>query len=148
MEVAMQGIEAALQGTLSRDPELKTSAAGKPWCRVSIAVLIDGATTWVSVAAFGEEAQRLCASAKKGMTLYAEGSLKPSSWEGRDGVKRSGLELAAWRIRVIGVSALGENKPKRPKAPRRDEQPAANGQTTSAQRDWQRPPAGDEQIPF
>jgi single-strand DNA-binding protein len=142
----MQGIEAALQGTLGRNPELKSSQAGKPWTRVSVAVQIDGETTWVSIAAFGEEAQRLCASAKKGMKIYAEGSLKTSSWESRDGATRNGLELAAWRVRVIGVGALGENKPKRPKAPLREARLPTNGHVSDAARDWQRPL--DEQIPF
>jgi single-stranded DNA-binding protein len=55
-------IETAFIGRLGQDPELKTSAAGKPWARLSVAVGMGDETQWVSVAVFGEAAERLCAA--------------------------------------------------------------------------------------
>jgi hypothetical protein len=66
-------------------------------------------TSWVSVACFGEVAEKLCATAKKGMKIYAEGSLKLGEWTDRAGEKRVGLQLAAWRAQVVGAGALGKN---------------------------------------
>ena len=76
----------------------------------------EGETTWVSVACFGEVAEKLCATAKKGSKVYIEGhSMRISEWTGRTGEKRIGLELAAWRAQVVGVGALGKNKsPRKP----------------------------------
>ena len=146
-------IEAALTGVLGRDPELKTSQAGKPWTRVSLAVVHDKgsdaeATTWVSVACFGEVAEKLCSAAKKGMKVYAEGTLKLGEWTDRTGEKRLGLQLAAWHARVVGAGALGKNKPPRKKDTGHQR---TVKQPSEAVRHWQRPPAGaavDAEIPF
>jgi len=70
-------IEVAFIGRAGQDAgELKVSAAGKPWARLSLAVGADDATQWVSVAVFGEVAQRLCQTLHKGDRLYVEGTLR------------------------------------------------------------------------
>jgi single stranded DNA-binding protein len=152
-EMEMQGIEAALTGTLGRDVELRTSAAGKPWCKLSVAVTQESrteseTTVWIQVAVFGEVAERMAKQGHKGSRIYAEGTLRLAEWTSKTtGEVKQGLEMTAWRAQVLGAGAIGQNKvaSKKPKtdAPAR-EQPA-NGQA-DAKRDWQAPL--DEQIPF
>jgi single-stranded DNA-binding protein len=66
---------------------------------------------WVCVVAF-EVAQSIGARAKKGSQIYIEGSLTLSEHE-KEGEKRSGLDVRAWKAELIGVSNLGRNKPRR-----------------------------------
>lgn len=104
-------IEAAFIGRLGQDPELKTSAAGKPWARLQLAVGPNDETQWVSVATFGEIAERLCASLHKGDKVYVEGTLRLTEWTGRDGEKRTGLAVAAWKADKLG--AIGRSRSRR-----------------------------------
>ena len=105
----MKGIHCALQGRLGQDMELRTSAAGKDWCRLSVSVGEGDAVTWVSVAVFEEKARALAGLAK-GIEVYVEGRLSLNAWTGRDGAERTGLSVSAWRIEVLG--RIGKNRPK------------------------------------
>jgi single-strand DNA-binding protein len=115
----MQGIEAAFSGTVGTVPELKTSAAGKPWASFSAAVNSndDGedGPTWVRVACFGETAQKLCASnITKGDKLYVEGHLRLSHWTDKaTGEQRHGLNVSAWKVSLMG--RIGQKKLKTPR---------------------------------
>jgi hypothetical protein len=60
----MKGIHCALQGRLGQGVELRTSAAGKDWCRLSVGVGEGDKATWVSVAVFEEKARALVGLAK------------------------------------------------------------------------------------
>src|SRR5262245_58099909 len=77
-------IECAFIGRLGQDPELRTSAAGKPWARLSASVGRGEEVRWVSVAVFGEVAQRLCAALRKGDKVYVEGTLRFSEWTSKN----------------------------------------------------------------
>jgi single stranded DNA-binding protein len=146
----MQGIEAALQGTLGRDPELRTSQQGKPWTRLAVAVVQEtrtesAETIWVGVACFGEVAERVCAQAHKGSRVYCEGQLRLGEWTNKAGEKQKGLELAAWRAQVVGAGAIGVNKVAKKAKPETQQPSNGNG----AQRDWQRPLDADrDAVPF
>src|ERR1700694_1961084 len=113
----MQGIEAAFSGTVGTVPELKTSAAGKPWAAFNVAVSSkdEEEPTWVRIAMFGETAQKLCGSLIKGDKVYAEGHLKLSRWNDKaSGEERTGLQIAAWKVTKLG--AIGRRKLKTPRA--------------------------------
>ena len=122
-------IEAAFIGRLGQDPELKTSAAGKPWARLHLAVGTDAETQWISVAIFGEIAERLCATLHKGDKVYVEGTLRLTEWAGRDGEKRVSLSVAAWKADKLG--AIGRNRPRR-LIPRTDSEGAKATRTNDA----------------
>jgi single stranded DNA-binding protein len=147
-------LEGAVQGTLARDVELRTSQNGKPWCKFAVAVSQEGkdgesTTCWLQIVCFNDVAERVAKQASKGSKLYCEGQLRTTEWQDKaTGEKRHGLELKAWRVTVMGAAALGQNKvaSKKTKSTPREERPA-NGHVNEAARDWQRPPAGDE-IPF
>jgi single-strand DNA-binding protein len=107
----MQGIEAALCGTVGTVPELKTSAGGKSWAAVNVAVSHkdEEEATWVRVAVFGETAEKLCGNLIKGDKVYVEGHLRLSHWSDKaSGEAKHGLQIAAWKVSKMG--AIGQKK--------------------------------------
>ncbi|MBL8845462.1 MAG: single-stranded DNA-binding protein [Hyphomicrobium zavarzinii] len=106
-------IEAAFIGRVGSDPELKTSAEGKPWAAFNVAVGKDEATQWVRVAVFGARAEELAGPLKKGDRVYVEGNLTMRTWE-KSGEKRAGINVAAWKCECLGQ--IGRNKPSKAKA--------------------------------
>jgi single-strand DNA-binding protein len=98
----VNAIEAAFMGRLGSDPELRTSQAGKPWCRFSVAIGEGDDVQWVSVATFGEVAERVCDWLAKGDRAYVEGTLRLNEWQDREGLTRHGLQVAAWKVEPMG----------------------------------------------
>ena len=126
----MRGIEVALEGVVSKDPELKVSKGGTPYVGLNIAVVTgkgeDGdLTTWVRCTCFKEVAKEIAATAKKGSRLYCEGSLSLDAWQAADGEKRHGLSVMAWKAVVLGQ--IGRNRSKRAASGPDDTKPASNG---------------------
>ena len=117
----MRGIEVAFWGVLGNEPELKTSKNGKAFMSMSVVVTIGAAddgkdvSQWLRVACFGETAERLAVTAKKGDRIYCEGTLTFNSWADKaTGEARSGLNVAAWkceRVANIGKHRSGEEQP-------------------------------------
>lgn len=145
---SMNGIETAFVGRIANEPEIKTSAAGKPWMAINVALGQGADAQWVRVACFGETAERLAGTLHKGDKLYVEGTLTLRTWE-KSGETRAGLNVAASKVEKLG--AIGRNRPPKPRAlPEGDHTiPAStrrNGDD-AARRDWQRP-ADDVEIPF
>lgn len=103
-------IDSAFIGRLGQDPELKTSAAGKSWCRLSLAVGHGDDVQWVSVAIFGEPAEHICGTLRKNDKLYVEGALSLNEWTGKDGKPRTGLSVVASKAEP---PEIGHHKPKR-----------------------------------
>jgi single stranded DNA-binding protein len=141
----MNAIECAFTGRLGSDPELRTSQAGKPWCRFSVAIGEGDDVQWVSVAAFGEAAERVSDLLAKGDRAYVEGTLRLNEWTDREGLTRHGLQVAAWRVEALGK--IGRRKPK-PKG-----NPAARGyarplDTDSRPARQQHGTAAEVEIPF
>lgn len=97
-----------LAGRLTRDPELRYTPQGKPWCRVSVANTryfkgSDGErredTTFVDVTVWGPMAEFVGERLKKGRPVIVDGSLRSSEWEDKEsGQKRRKLEVNAQRI--------------------------------------------------
>jgi single-stranded DNA-binding protein len=127
----MTGIEAALVGRVASDTiELKTSQAGKPWTAFSIGVGEGDTLEWVRISVFGAVAERLAGELTKGQTVYCEGRLQ--LWRARkDGVEKASLQIAAWKVEKVGISAIGRNKPKRSRQQAADAQDAEPAQTPS-----------------
>src|SRR5262249_30806926 len=69
-------LETAFTGRTAVAPELRASAAGKPWARFGAAVGEGDDVRWVQVACFGEVAQRLPSALGKGDRCYVEGTLR------------------------------------------------------------------------
>jgi single-stranded DNA-binding protein len=107
----MKGIDCALQGRLGQVVEIRASAAGKDWCRLSVGVIEGNELTWVSVAVFEEKARALAGLAK-GVEVYVEGRLTMNTWEGKDGQQRTGLSVSAWRVEILGRKSRPAKAPK------------------------------------
>jgi single-stranded DNA-binding protein len=54
------------------------------------------------VAYFGEEAESLVGRLQRGAEVYCEGRLRLDTWTSKDGLKRTGLSVVAWRIVPLG----------------------------------------------
>ena len=110
-------IECAFHGFLAADGEAKTSQAGKAWTRLRVGVGKDDSVQWVSLAVFGKHAEA-ASELKKGDKVYVEGSIKLDSWTGNDGVERTGLSVAAWKVERTHL--IGKNRPQREGKPTPD----------------------------
>ncbi len=90
-------------GNLTRDPELRYTQSGKATVTVGIAVnrryQVNGewqeATTYMNVVAWDQLAENIAASLTKGARVMASGRLDVREYEGRDGVKRTSVDIVA-----------------------------------------------------
>lgn len=145
-----------LVGRLTRDPEVRYTAKGQAVARLDMAVnrrFKDGTgewkddTTFVPVTVWRDAAERCRERLKKGSPLYVEGRLRSTSWETKDGQKRSGMEVEAYRLQFLakmegGESASGSSEEGESDMPSGSSpsEPASVGAGTSA--------ASAEDIPF
>jgi single-strand DNA-binding protein len=103
-----------LIGRLTRDPEVRYTAKGQAVARLDLAVnrrFRDATgewreeTTFVPITVWREAAERCRDRLKKGSPVYVEGRLRSSSWETKDGQKRSGIEVEAYRLQFLAKTA-------------------------------------------
>jgi single-strand DNA-binding protein len=99
-----------LVGRLTRDPEVRYTTKGQAVARLDLAVnrrFKDGTgewrddTTFVPVTVWREAAERCRERLKKGSPIYVEGRLRSTNWETKDGQKRSGIEVEAYRLQFL-----------------------------------------------
>ncbi len=115
----MRGIETAFWGVLSKDPEAKTSKNGNSFCVLNIGVAVGHddqdreVMQWVKAVCFKEAADAIAAKAVKGSKVYVEGALTVGEYTTKDGERRTSLDVRAWKVELIGASAIGKNRPKR-----------------------------------
>jgi single-stranded DNA-binding protein len=129
-------IDCAFFGFLAADADVRTSQAGKRWVRLPVGIGKDDDLQWVSVACFGRAADT-AGELKKGDRIYCEGTIKLDTWTGNDGVQRTGLSVASFKIDQ--THRIGRNRPRRERERDDGEQPS------SAQR--QEPELNDT-VPF
>jgi single-strand DNA-binding protein len=90
-------------GNLGRDPEMRYTPNGKPVTQFSVAVShsrpdgqggwIDDGTDWYRVSVFGDRAERAAEQLRKGNKVFVEGRFKTREFEGKDGEKRTSLDV-------------------------------------------------------
>jgi single-strand DNA-binding protein len=80
-------------GNLGADPELRYTPSGKAVANLRVAE-----TMWIGVEVWEQQAERLAEQLRKGNKIYAEGQLRAREFEGRDGQKRTALELRFARV--------------------------------------------------
>jgi single-strand DNA-binding protein len=109
-----------LVGRLTRDPEVRYTPKGQAVARLDLAVnrrFKDGTgewredTTFVPVTVWREAAERCRERLKKGSPVYVEGRLRSTNWETKDGQKRSGMEVEAYRLQFLAKTTIGEETP-------------------------------------
>ena len=93
-------MQASIHGRAGSDPVSGSTKAGKPMCRVNIAVDVTPGnaeateTLWVTIMGFGHVAEAL-ARAAKGEMVTAQGRLTRGHYTGRDGTERESWTLLA-----------------------------------------------------
>ena len=106
-----------LIGRLGRDPELKYTASGVPFCRFSIAtddVWNDKGsgerqerTEWHNVVAWDRLAEICNQYLTKGKQVYIEGSLQTREWDDQEGNKRKTTEIRARDMVMLSSGGEG-----------------------------------------
>ena len=94
--------KAIITGNLTRDPELRTTPSGSSVCSFSVAVNrvykdTNGEqkedVSFIDCSAWGKLGEMIGQYAKKGSGVLVSGRLDQRSFEGKDGVKRSRVEI-------------------------------------------------------
>src|SRR5262249_39538618 len=106
-----------LIGRLGRDPELKYTASGVPFCRFSIAtddVWNDKGsgerqerTEWHNIVAWDRLAEICNQYLTKGKQVYIEGSLQTREWDDQEGNKRKTPKIGAGDRAVLSGAGEG-----------------------------------------
>ena len=105
-----------LMGNLGQDPELRYTQGGQPVLNLRLATtesyldrdrVRKERTDWHSVVVWGKRAEGLSKILRKGSSIFVEGSIRNSSFEGRDGQKRWKTEINARNILLAGSGGGG-----------------------------------------
>jgi len=98
-----------LTGRLTRDPEMKYSAAGQPVARFSVVTSrrvrdsqsgewSDADTSFWDCVAFGQLAEHVAESLGKGTAVLVVGRAAQRNWETKEGEKRRSTEVTAEEV--------------------------------------------------
>lgn len=104
-------INMTVVGNLTKDPELRFTAAGKAVANIVIAcsdrkfdketnTWADGNTVYMTATVWGKTAENVAESLQKGMQVIATGVLRQHEFEDKQGVQQRRLEL---EIDTIGA---------------------------------------------
>jgi single-strand DNA-binding protein len=106
-----------LMGNLTRDPELRSTQSGTSVCSFAIAINrswtgSDGQTQedvdFFDIVAWGKLGELVDQYMSKGRRVMVQGRLSTSSWEAKDGSKRSRVEVVAQDVTFLdGASDSG-----------------------------------------
>jgi single-strand DNA-binding protein len=136
-----------LIGRLGKDPELKYTPNGTPVAKFSLAtdeVYKDQSgeqqkrTEWHNIVAWKRLAEICGEFLTKGKQVYIEGSIRSHQYQDQAGNKRTGYEIVARTMQMLGSKS--------------DSERPANERSAAAPPPEPEPPAGseitDEDIPF
>lgn len=100
-----------ISGNLTRDPELRQTAGGSQVLGVGVAVndrrknqqtgQWEDVPNFVDCVVFGNRAEALAAILHRGDKVAIDGRLRYSSWEAKDGTRRSKLEVVAEGVELM-----------------------------------------------
>jgi single-strand DNA-binding protein len=105
--------KAIITGNLTRDPELRTTPNGASVCSFSVAVNrvyrdSNGEqkedVSFIDCSAWGKLAEMISQYAKKGSGVLVSGRLDQRSFEGKDGVRRSRVEIVVEDFNFTGAA--------------------------------------------
>ena len=137
-----------ISGNLTRDPELRSTASGTQILSFGVAVNDrrknqqsgewEDYPNFIDCIVFGNRAPALADILHKGAKVAVEGKLRYSSWEAKDGTKRSKLEVVVDEVEFLSSrNQQGGQQPYKAAAPA--QQPVTNTPKADAY---------DEDIPF
>jgi single-strand DNA-binding protein len=103
-----------LIGRLGKDPEVKYTPSGAPVAKFSLAtdeVFKDRSgeqqkrTEWHNIVAWNKLAEICGEYLTKGKLVYIEGSIRSRQWEDQAGNKRTGYDIVARTMQMLGSKA-------------------------------------------
>ena len=104
-----------LIGNVGTDPEMRFTPSGNPVTSFRLATnriytTSDGErkqeTEWFTVVTWRKLAESCNQFLTKGQRVYVEGNLRTRNWEGRDGQKRTSVEVIANRVLFLDRQAV------------------------------------------
>ena len=107
-----------LVGNLGKDPELNYLPSGQAVAKFSLATSrsykdksgeLKEETEWHNIVAWGKLGEICAQYLAKGRQAYVEGRIQTRTWEGRDGNKRTSVDIVATDIQMLG--GRGEGSP-------------------------------------
>jgi single-strand DNA-binding protein len=124
-------IPVTIKGNLGADPELKYVKTGRgDTALVTFSLAhtprerkgeewVEGETIWFRITTWGEKGEIYVDALKKGDTVLVQGTMKQSTFKGRDGVDKTALEINASDIGIVPkvVRNTGQHKVSRSEAP-------------------------------
>jgi len=100
-------------GHLTRDPELRTTTSGKQVTSIGVATnerwkdKSSGEdrerTEFHNVVVWGDLAEEVSRTLKKGQRVYVSGRIQSRGWETPSGIKRTTTEIIADRVSMLGI---------------------------------------------
>jgi single-strand DNA-binding protein len=117
-----------LLGDLAADPEVYVTRSGKVVLGLKLGTpepyldkdeVARERVSYHYVVVIGQRADTLSKVLRRGARVFVDGSLRSTSYEGRDGKKRTKTEVVAAEVLFAGPTASGmpEAEPPRPPAP-------------------------------
>lgn len=137
-----------LIGNLGADPELRTTSGGQSVLKIRMVTNESykdrsgewkEKAEWHSIVVWGKRAEALSKILDKGKQVYVEGSLRTSSYEDREGVKRYKTEIQASNVILCGAPGLRSGR-------ERNDEHSPDDNEAAAERNS--PQGGDDDIPF
>lgn len=104
-------------GNVTREPERKSTASGVPYTRICVAVnrkSREQGTDFFNVVAWNKLAETCAAFVSKGSKICVEGSVQIREYEGRDGVKRSTIDIIASSVEFLNRVERAQEDPVQP----------------------------------
>lgn len=101
--------EVTVAGRLGRDPELRYTTSGMPYCKFSVCHTRKfkkgddwkEETCWLDVTCWKELAERVGAKIKKGEPVLVQGTLRQEKWTDKDGHERSKIAVLGTRVQPL-----------------------------------------------
>lgn len=112
---------AMIIGNLTKDPELKQTATGIPYCRLTLAVnrKYKGAdrekqTDYFNVVTWRAVAENCAKYLRKGKKLFVRGELQFRQYDDKDGIKRTAAEISAEEVEFLSPADESKGNPYTP----------------------------------
>lgn len=91
-----------LLGRITKDPELKQTTGGKPYCRFVLAVdRGSDAADFIPCVCWGETAENMAKYVQKGRQLLIQGKLQSGSYQDESGTTRYTLDAFVYRMEFL-----------------------------------------------